>query len=47
LKLVFTLQELLQKVLDPFFCNMKIIEYAKISKIRCPRDIAPCDKPGN
>jgi len=22
---------------------MKIIEYAKISKIRCPRDIAPYD----
>ena len=30
-----------------FFCNMKIIKYAKISKIRCPRNIAPCDGPGD
>jgi hypothetical protein len=26
---------------------MKIIKYAKISKIRCPRNIAPCDGPGD
>jgi hypothetical protein len=26
---------------------MKIIEYAKISEIRCPRNIAPCDRLGD
>jgi len=30
-----------------FFCNMKIINHAKINEIRCPRNIAPCDGLGD